>query len=65
MKKLLIFVALISLGAVAAAQVQPNALGARLYGGDTYSGAELSYQKVSRKTSPGSPWWVSTTGTGI
>ena len=45
MKKLLIFVALLSLGAVAVAQVQPNALGARLYGGDTYSGAELSYQK--------------------
>jgi len=45
MKKLLFIVALISLGAVAGAQVLPNALGARLYGGDTYSGAELSYQK--------------------
>lgn len=45
MKKLLFFVALISLGAVAGAQVLPNALGARLYGGNTYSGAELSYQK--------------------
>lgn len=45
MKKLLFIVALISLGAVAGAQVLPNALGARLYGGDSYSGAELSYQK--------------------
>lgn len=45
MKKLLFIVALISLGAVAGAQVLPNALGARFYGGDTYSGAELSYQK--------------------
>lgn len=45
MKKLLFFVALISLTAIAGAQVSSNALGARLYGGDTFSGAELSYQK--------------------
>lgn len=45
MKKLLFVVALIGLSAVAGAQVSSNALGARLYGGDTYSGAELSYQK--------------------
>jgi len=45
MKKLLFVVALIGLTAVAGAQVSSNALGARLYGGDTYSGAELSYQK--------------------
>lgn len=45
MKKLLFFVALISLGAIASAQINPNALGARLYGGDNFSGAELSYQK--------------------
>ncbi|MCU0459906.1 MAG: hypothetical protein MUE37_12555 [Bacteroidales bacterium] len=45
MKKLLFFVALISLTVVAGAQVSSNALGARFYGGDTFSGAELSYQK--------------------
>lgn len=45
MKKLLFFVALISLSALAGAQVSSNALGARLYGGDTFSAAELSYQK--------------------
>ncbi len=45
MKKLLFFVALISLTAIAGAQISSNALGARLYGGDTFSGAELSYQK--------------------
>lgn len=30
---------------MASAQVSSHALGARLYGGDTYNGAELSYQK--------------------
>jgi len=45
MKKLLFFAALISLSALAGAQVSSNALGARLYGGDTFSAAELSYQK--------------------
>jgi hypothetical protein len=45
MKKLLFIAALISLSIVAGAQVSPHALGARLYGGDYYSGAELSYQK--------------------
>lgn len=45
MKKLLLFVALVSVGAIAGAQVSSNALGARIYGGDTFNGAELSYQK--------------------
>ena len=45
MKKLLFIVTLISLSAVAGAQISSNALGARLYGGDSFSGAELSYQK--------------------
>ena len=44
MKKLLFILLLAGFGAVAAAQV-PNALGARLYGGDTFNGAELSFQK--------------------
>ena len=45
MKKLLFVIALIGLSAAAGAQVSSNALGARFYGGDSYSGAELSYQK--------------------
>ncbi len=45
MKKLLLLVALISFGGFAVAQVNPNALGARLYGGGDFSGAELSFQK--------------------
>ena len=45
MKKLLFIVVLIGLSATAGAQISSNALGARLYGGDSYSGAELSYQK--------------------
>jgi len=45
MKRLIFIIALISVGAIAGAQVSPHALGARLYGGDTFSGAELSYQK--------------------
>jgi hypothetical protein len=45
MKKLLFVVVLTGLSAVAGAQVSSNALGGRLYGGDAYSGAELSYQK--------------------
>jgi len=45
MKKLFLFFALISLGAIATAQISSNALGGRLYGGDTFSGAEISYQK--------------------
>lgn len=42
---MLLLVALVSFGAVAAAQVNPYALGARLYGGGDFSGAELSFQK--------------------
>lgn len=45
MKKLLLLVALISFGAVAGAQVNNKALGARIYGGGDFSGAELSFQK--------------------
>jgi len=45
MKRLIFIIALISVGAIAGAQVSPHALGARFYGGDTFSGAELSYQK--------------------
>lgn len=45
MKKIVFFLAVFSLCAVAGAQVTPHALGARLYGGDTFNGAELSYQK--------------------
>ena len=45
MKKLLLFFALISIGVIAAAQVNPYALGARIYGGDNFNGAELSFQK--------------------
>jgi len=45
MKKLILFVALIGIAAVAGAQVSSNALGVRLYGGDKYDGVELSYQK--------------------
>lgn len=45
MKKLLLFITLIGIGAIAGAQVSPHALGVRLYGGDTFSGAELSFQK--------------------
>jgi hypothetical protein len=45
MKRLLLFIALISMGLIAGAQVSSNALGARLYGGDNFSGAELSFQK--------------------
>jgi len=45
MKKLFLFIVFISLGAMAAAQISPHALGGRLYGGDTFSAAELSYQK--------------------
>jgi len=45
MKKLFLLFAFISLGAIATAQISSNALGGRLYGGDTFSAAELSYQK--------------------
>jgi hypothetical protein len=45
MKKLLFFFALISIGSVAGAQMSSNALGVRLYGGDNFNGAELSFQK--------------------
>jgi hypothetical protein len=45
MKKILLLLALTGLGVFATAQVSPYALGARLYGGDTYNGAELSFQK--------------------
>lgn len=45
MKKLIIFFALISIGVVASAQISSHALGARLYGGDDFNGAEISYQK--------------------
>jgi len=45
MNKLFLFIAFVSLGAIASAQISSHALGARLYGGDTFSGAELSYQK--------------------
>jgi hypothetical protein len=45
MKKLFLIFAFISVGALAAAQISSHALGARLYGGDNFSGAELSYQK--------------------
>ena len=45
MKKLFLFFSFISIGVIAAAQISSNALGGRLYGGDTFSGAELSYQK--------------------
>lgn len=45
MKKLLLLFVIFSAGVVASAQISSNALGARLYGGDTYNGAELSYQK--------------------
>jgi hypothetical protein len=45
MKKLLLILALVSMGVITSGQVSSHALGARLYGGDTYNGAELSYQK--------------------
>ncbi len=45
MKRLLLFIAVISIGVLASAQVSSNALGARIYGGDNFSGAELSFQK--------------------
>ncbi|HUW91646.1 MAG TPA: hypothetical protein VMV74_00665 [Bacteroidales bacterium] len=45
MKRLLLFIAMIGIGAVAGAQVSSNALGVRLYGGDNFNGAELSFQK--------------------
>lgn len=45
MKRLFLFIALIGIGALAGAQVSPHGLGVRLYGGDAFSGAELSFQK--------------------
>jgi hypothetical protein len=45
MKRLLLFIAVISIGVLASAQISSKALGARLYGGDNFSGAELSFQK--------------------
>jgi len=45
MKKILLSFALICLGVFATAQVSPYALGVRLYGGDNFNGAELSFQK--------------------
>jgi hypothetical protein len=43
MKKVLVFVAILTTSYVASAQVNPHALGIRLYGG-ALTGAELSYQ---------------------
>ncbi len=45
MKRLLLFIAVISIGVLASAQISSKALGARIYGGDNFSGAELSFQK--------------------
>jgi hypothetical protein len=45
MKKLFLLLALISFGAIAGAQVNPYALGARIYGGGDFNGVELSFQK--------------------
>jgi hypothetical protein len=45
MKKILLSLALIGIGALAAAQPAPYALGVRFYGGDNFNGAELSFQK--------------------
>lgn len=45
MKKILLLITIIALGSIASAQVSSNALGIRFYGGDNFSGAELSYQK--------------------
>jgi hypothetical protein len=45
MKKLLLIVVMAGFGIIATAQVSSHALGARLYRGDTFNGAELSYQQ--------------------
>ncbi|MFO7852640.1 MAG: hypothetical protein ACQERS_10420 [Bacteroidota bacterium] len=45
MKKLVLFLVIIVTGTIAAAQVNSYALGVRVYGGDNFNGAELSFQK--------------------
>lgn len=45
MKRVIVFIAAISIGILATAQIAPNALGGRFYGGGDFNGAELSYQK--------------------
>ena len=45
MKKILLLITIIALGSITSAQINSKALGIRLYGGDNFSGAELSFQK--------------------
>ena len=45
MKRLLILMAFLAIGALASAQTSPYALGGRFYGGGDFNGAEISFQK--------------------
>jgi len=44
MKKFIVFLAVMSIGSFLKAQVNPHALGVRVYGNGSFNGAELSYQ---------------------